>query len=158
MSEEGASEPDAGWEREEEEEEEASSAYEARGGGAEAEAARDAEEEALPEEELGLGPVAALPREGLEPGAELVAVGIVPPPADPHLHPHRRLPLSPFVAAAAHVTTPRGRCVGEKKEPEKNERGGNSVRARIFCNLGPLTARLSACSYSSLGPGPSLIF
>jgi hypothetical protein len=66
-------------------------ADEVSGGGAEAEPPGDAENEVLPEEELGLRPVAALPREGLEPGAEVVAIGVVPPPGA-HLRPYCRLP------------------------------------------------------------------
>lgn len=72
--------------------------YQVGGGGAEAEASGDAQEEVLPEEELGLGPVAALPREGLEPGVEVGAVWIVPPARTAHLRSHRRLP--PFSSLA----------------------------------------------------------
>ena len=67
-------------------------AYEVGGSGAAAEPARDAEQEVLPEEERGVRPVAALPREGLEPGAEVGTVGIVPPAGRAHLRSHRRLP------------------------------------------------------------------
>ncbi|KAG8051948.1 hypothetical protein GUJ93_ZPchr0001g33022 [Zizania palustris] len=68
--------PERVWEREE-----AFNAYGLRGarGGAEAEVARDVEEDALPEEELVLGPIVTLRREGHEPGAELNAVGVVTP-------------------------------------------------------------------------------
>lgn len=68
-------------------------------GGAEAEPPGDTENEVLPEEELGLGPVTALPREGLELGAEVGAVGVVPPPVA-NLSPHRRLPA--FALAGSH--------------------------------------------------------
>jgi hypothetical protein len=74
-------------------------AYEVSGGGAEAEPPGDAEHEVLPEEELGLRPVAALPREGLEPGAEVVAIGVAPPPSA-HLRPYCRLPA--FALAGSH--------------------------------------------------------
>ena len=77
-------------------------AYEVGGGGAAAEPARDAKQEVLPEEERGVGPVAALPREGLEPGAEVGTVGIVPPAGRAHLRPHLRLPLLPFPLAGNH--------------------------------------------------------
>jgi hypothetical protein len=77
-------------------------AYKVGGGGAEAEPPRDAEQEVLPEEERGLGPVTALPSEGLEPGAEVGAVGVVPPADPTHLRPHRRLPPLPVPLAGSH--------------------------------------------------------
>lgn len=82
-------------------------AYVVGRGGADAESPGDAEEKVLPEEDRGLRPVAALPREGLEPGAEVGAVQVVPPGNGAHLRPHRRLPP---LAGSHSIREPRRCC------------------------------------------------
>ena len=98
-------------------------AYEVGRGGADAESPGDAEEKVLPEEDRGLGPVAALPREGLEPGAEVGAVRVVPPGDGAHLRPHRRLPPDPGPGplAGSHSNREARRCCGRglgRRPPE----------------------------------------
>jgi len=135
-------------------------------GGADAESPGDAEEKVLPEEDRGLGPVAALPREGLEPGAEVGAVRVVPPGDGAHLRPHRRLPPfpgpDPLAGSHSKVTERRdgaaavGSAVGHRSRQRyelrkrawrpaprgKTERGGHGGEAgngEILLGLGFVT-------------------